>query len=174
MPHGINCFFKNKMNTAHKNKPVMVVLKLSWHIPHDASPIKFFISLLKEPQKWASNTVVFISNVKCGGFCKWFQRKIGPNIVGCICKEIKSLHVTSLYVLLKNCLHAAFNTGAMIAERTAKDSVKLIHSFLWRWLCFWLPLSHGSNPGYSDIQARKISETNKNQKLMCPCSQHAN
>lgn len=29
-----------------RNVPVMVVLKFSWHILHEASPIKFFISLI--------------------------------------------------------------------------------------------------------------------------------
>ena len=31
--------------------PVMVMLKLSWQIPHTASPIKFFISLRKKVRK---------------------------------------------------------------------------------------------------------------------------
>lgn len=44
--------------------------------------------------------------------------------------------------VIKKCLHAAFNTAAMIAERAAEDSIKLIHSFLWSRLCLCLPFSH--------------------------------
>lgn len=36
---------------------------------------------------------------------------------------------------LNKFLHAALNTSAMVAERTAEDSVKLVHSLLGRWLC---------------------------------------
>lgn len=46
-------------------------------------------------------------------------------------------------------LHSAFNTCAMVAERTAEDSVKLVHSLLRWWLCFCFPLPHSSNPSFN-------------------------
>ena len=51
-------------NTDNWYKPVMVVLKLSWHIPQVASPIKFFMSLTKESKKWASNQARSIYNMQ--------------------------------------------------------------------------------------------------------------
>lgn len=41
-------------------------------------------------------------------------------------------------------VHAAFNAGTVVAERTTKYGVKLVHPLLRRRLWSWLPLPHPS------------------------------
>lgn len=45
---------------------------------------------------------------------------------------------------MKKIVHAAFDAASMVAEWTAKDSVKLVHPFLRSGFCFCLPLPHVS------------------------------
>lgn len=42
-------------------------------------------------------------------------------------------------------LHATFNTGAMVAERAAKNGVQFVHSLPRSRLCSRLPLPHGAS-----------------------------
>lgn len=51
-------------------------------------------------------------------------------------------------------LHATFDTGAMIAEGAAENSIKLVHPLLRRRLRPGLPLTHCSNP-FSNVKSFK-------------------
>ena len=95
--------------------PLTVVLKFSWQILQEASPIKFFMSLEKSEKPSQNPECITKSSIN-----RW-TRKLG-----------------------KWYSHTALNTAPMIAEWAGKDSVKLVHPLLRRWLSSWLSLPHAS------------------------------
>lgn len=58
-------------------------------------------------------------------------------------------------------LHTTLDAGPMIAERTAKNSIKLIHSLLRRWLCSGFPFPHFFTGSLS-----QINHSNNKLKLL--------
>jgi len=108
------------------NIPLTVVLKFSWQILQEASPIKFFMSLEKSEKPSQNPECITKSSIN-----RW-TRKLG-----------------------KWYSHTALNTAPMIAEWAGKDSVKLVHPLLRRWLSSWLSLPHASTSFLPSNQTNK-------------------
>ena len=54
-------------------------------------------------------------------------------------------------------INTTLDAGPMIAERTAKNSIKLIHSLLRRWLCSGFPFPHFFTGSPDQLGSLKIS-----------------